>query len=243
MTLIERPTFESEENKEVYQHVERQGAASVEELRNSLGLSDDRFREAIEQLESKGYVERRDGHLELGLDVGTEEDHETRDLTYTIRPARETDLDSLVDTIERVTSKDTYAVGETLADELRYEDTVVRHNSVWSRVFFVATVDEHVVGWSHLDLPQTETLRNTAQLTVGVRDDYRGYGIGARLLEKALDWAEANGYHKVYNSVASTNANAITFLQSQGWTKEAVHEEHFTIGDQQVDEVMLSFTF
>lgn len=243
MTIIERPTFESETHKDIYQHVERQGSASADGVRKTLGLSEEQFQERLADLETKGYVERQNGRIELGLDVGSAESFETRDVTYIVRPAKETDLESLIDTIDAVTSKRTYAIGENLVAELRYEDTVFRHNSVWSRVFFVATEDGFVVGWSHLDLPQTETLKNTAKLTVGVRESYRGYGIGVSLLERALDWAEANGYYKVYNSVARTNGNAITFLEAHDWVREAVREDHFTIGDQQVDEVMLAYTF
>jgi ribosomal protein S18 acetylase RimI-like enzyme len=110
-------------------------------------------------------------------------------------------------------------------------------------VFFVATVDGYVIGWSHLDLPHSDKLRETARLTVGVRKEYRGYGVGKRLLDRALSWAETNGYRKVYNSVARTNMNAVTFLERQGWHREAVRENHFTIDGEPVDEVMLAYTF
>ena len=52
-----------------------------------------------------------------------------------------------------VTSEDTYVVAESLL----YEDCVNRHNTVESRVFFVATDDGDVVGWTHLDLLQVDT--------------------------------------------------------------------------------------
>ena len=194
-------------------------------------------------MERSGYVEERDGPLEVTRDVGAEEEYETAEFTYAVRPARNEDVEALVDTIEAVTSKRTYVVAERLAEELRYDDTVTRHTSVWSRVFFVATVDGDVVGWSHLELPQLEKLRKTARATVGVREDYRGYGIATRLLDRAVDWAESNGYLKVYDNVARTNGNAISFLERHGWDREAVHRTHYTIGHKQVDEVMMAYTF
>lgn len=243
MEVLERPTFGSEAGKRIYQYVERHGTADREAVRNAVDVAEGEFDDHVDRLTSEGYLEERNGDLALALDVGAEEEYDTEDFAYVVRPARDEDFEPLVDTILDVTDKRTYAVAEQLAEELRYEDTVTRHNNVWSRVFFVATVDEYVVGWSHLDLPQVDKLRDTAQATVGVREDYRGYGIGERLLERALVWAEANDYRKVYNSVAETNMNAVTFLESQGWEIEAVREGHFTIGDKPVDEVMLAYTF
>ena len=109
-------------------------------------------------------------------------------------------------------------------------------------MFFVATIDAEVVGWTHLDLPQLDSLAGTAQQTVGVESDYQGRGIGSELLQRGVSWAEANGYRKVYNSLPMTNDRAITFLTDHGWDTEAIRRNHYTIDGEQVDEVMLSTT-
>jgi ribosomal protein S18 acetylase RimI-like enzyme len=243
MPLLERPTFESEDSKEIYQYVERRGTASIDEVQEALDISEETFESEVERLTGEGYLSEEDGQLGLELDIGTEATVETRDFTYSIRPALDEDYEPLVDLIREVTSKRTYVVGENLAEELFYDDTVTRHNSVWSRVFFVATVDDRLVGWTHLDLPQMEKLQHTAQVTVGVRADYRGYNVGANLLDRALEWAESNDYRKVYNSVAATNVNAISFLEDQGWGREGVREDHYTIDGKPIDEVMMAYTF
>lgn len=243
MQILERPTFESEASKQLYQYVERRGTAQTDVVQDALEFPDETFERELDRLIEQGYLEQQDGTLALALDVGTEATYETEDISYTIRPARDEDYELLVDLIREVTAKRTYVIGENLAEELLYEDTVTRHNSVWSRVFFVATVDERLVGWAHLDLPMVEKLRHTAQVTVGVREDYQRYGIGTDLLDRALDWAETNDYRKVYNSVAATNENAITFLKAQGWNQEGVREDHYTIESKPVDEVMMAYTF
>ncbi|MFT4881505.1 MAG: ribosomal protein S18 acetylase RimI-like enzyme, partial [Salinirussus sp.] len=158
-------------------------------------------------------------------------------------PARQEDFEGLVETIRDVTAERTYVVAESVAERLLYEDTVTRHNTVESRVFFVATVDGEVVGWTHLSLPQVDKMQNNAKLTVGVRESCRGNGIGSQLLGRALDWAEANGYQKVYNSVPATNDGALAFLESHGWETEGTRRDHYTIGNQLVDEVMMAYTF
>ena len=101
-------------------------------------------------------------------------------------------------------------------------------------MFFVATVDDDVVGWVHIKHPESEKLSHTAELTVGVLEKYRGYGIGSHLLERGVDWGATQGFEKIYNSVPATNDDAIAFLEAHDWEVEAVR------ADQYVDETMLA---
>jgi ribosomal protein S18 acetylase RimI-like enzyme len=244
METSDRPTFESEAGEEIYRFVERHGTAARHRVREVTSLPPEEFQDALETLQSRGYLEDDGGTLQVALEVGSVEAYTTDDgFEYVVRPARQSDFDGLIDAIRDVTSEETYVVAESIAEQLLYEDAVNRHTTAKSRVFFVATVDGEVVGWSHLDLPQLEKLQSTAQLTVGVRGDVQGNGVGSKLLERALDWAEANGYRKVYNSVPTTNDRAIAFLEHRGWDTEGVRTDHYTIGDEHVDEVMLAYTF
>lgn len=226
----------------MYEYVERHGTAKRHVLFEVVSVSSEEFRTELDRLKAKGYLEEDGGTLSVALDAGTVEEYETGDFEFTIRPARRDDFEGLVDAIRDVTAEETYVVAESIAEQLLYEDTVTRHNTVESRLFYVATVDGSVVGWTHLDLPQVHRIRETAQQTVGVRAAHRGYGIGSKLLQRGLDWAEANGYRKVYNSVPVTNEHAISFLAAHGWDTEAIREEHYTIEDEYVDEVMMAYT-
>lgn len=241
MEAVERPTFESEVNKRLYEYVERHGTAKRHVLREVGSVPSDEFRTTLERLKSKGYLEEKGGTLRVALDVGAVEEYETDDVAFTIRPGRQKDFQGLVDTIRDVTAEETYVVAEGIAEQLLYEETVSRHNVVESRVFFVATVDDDVIGWTHLDLPHLHELQETAQQTVGVRADYRGHGIGSQLLQRGVDWARANGYRKVNNSVPATNDRALEFLANHGWDTEAIRRNHYTIGDGHVDEVMMAY--
>jgi len=97
-------------------------------------------------------------------------------------------------------------------------------------MFFVATVGTDVVGWVHVAGSELEKLEHTAELTVGVIETYRGHGIGSHLLERGLAWAGSRGYEKMYNSVPSSNEEAVEFLKTNGWEIEAVREDHYKLG-------------
>jgi len=95
--------------------------------------------------------------------------------------------------MREVAEEDAYLMAETVVDLLDHEEVVFRENDVESRIFFVATIDDEVVGWAHLQSPNFEKLSHTAELTMGVKDEYWGHGIGSRLMERGLDWARSNG--------------------------------------------------
>jgi len=109
-------------------------------------------------------------------------------------------------------------------------------------VFFVATVDGEVVGWVHIDVNETEKLHHTAELTVGVLDEYRGKTIGSELLDRGVGWASNHGIEKIYNSLPATNERGIEFLEDHGWETEAVRANHYKFDDDYVDEVMMATT-
>jgi N-acetylglutamate synthase-like GNAT family acetyltransferase len=243
MQTLERPSFQTEASRQIYQYVERHGTAARHQTRRVLDVPAEQFASELEWLIQKGYLEDDGGTLRIGLSAGSVEEHVGDDLQYTIRPARQEDFDGLVETIRDVTEEDTYVVAESIAERLLYEDVVTRHNTVESRVFFVATHDSEVVGWTHLTLPQMDKLRAAAKLTVGVRKAYREHGVGSHLMERGLDWAEANGHEKVYNSVPATNDRALSFLDEHGWETEGTRRDHYEIDGKLVDEVMMAFTF
>ncbi|MDQ2049195.1 GNAT family N-acetyltransferase [Natronolimnohabitans sp. A-GB9] len=240
MGVTERPTFSSEASRQIYEYVERHGTVKRHRLLDLLSLPAEEFQSHLESLKADGYLEEDGGTLQIALEFGAITEYETDGLEFIIRPGRQADFDGLIDTIRDVTAEETYVVAETIAEELLYEDTVSRHNTVKSRMFFVATVDGDVVGWTHLDLPQVDQLQGTAQQTVGVREEYRGHGIGSKLLDRGIEWAEANGFRKVYNSVPITNDRALEFLTEHGWDTEAIRRNHYEIDGDCVDEVMMA---
>jgi len=240
MQSLERPSFRSEAAKHIYQYVERHGTAVRHQARSVLDQPAETFSAELDWLLKKGYLDEDGGTLRVGVNAGSIEEHVSGDRSYTIRPARQEDFEGLLDTIRDVTAEDTYVVAESVAERLLYDEAVTRHNTVESRVFFVATDDGDVIGWAHLDLPQVEKLARAAQLTVGVRSACRREGVGSHLLERAVDWTNANGYQKLYNSVPATNDEALSFLESHGWHTEGIRRDHYTVDDEPVDEVMMA---
>jgi GNAT superfamily N-acetyltransferase len=233
--------FSHRDRKDIYQYVERYGTVDYEDARRALNMSPEAFGHHVAVLRRDGIVTRAAGdELQVAFEDDTEETYVDEGLEVTIRQAREEDLTGLVGAIREALSDQTYIEAESIADVVESENVLLRHNEIHSRVFFVATVHGDVVGWVHLNAPEIEKLGHTAELTIGVIDEYRGHGIGTKLLDRAVDWTLDNGFEKLYNSVPSTNDDAIAFLEHRGWDTEAVRTDHYKIGDDYVDEVMMA---
>ncbi|GAB7009479.1 GNAT family N-acetyltransferase [Halorubrum trueperi] len=241
MELAQRVSIENRDRKDIYEYVERRGSVPAETVRRELGFDEEAFGHHLAVLRRDEYVRQLDDDdLEIAFDTDTGTVHEQEGSRFTIRTARQADLSGLVGIIRQVAKDGSYIEAETVADLIDYEEILLRNNSAESRMFFVATVEDQVVGWVHLDLPETEKLRHTAKLTVGVLDEYRGRGIGGTLLKKGSTWAGENDFEKLYNSIPATNEEARSFLEAHGWHTEAIREDHYRIDGEYVDEVMMA---
>lgn len=66
---------------------------------------------------------------------------------------------------------------------------------------------------------------------IAVAPECRRMGIAARLLQTLARHAYANGCHKIYGLVQTTNSPALRFLQRLGYRNEAVLARHWRGGD------------
>ena len=241
MELTEKLSFDHGDRKDIYDYVERHGAATESEICRALGMDRTAFGHHVTILRRDGYVRKDEDRYEVAFSMEDAEEHHVDDVEFTIRAAGQMDLTGLIGVMRQVAEDGSYIEAETVANLIDYEEVVLRHNELQARMVFVATVEDEVVGWVHMDLPEADKLGHTAVLTVGVLTNYRRDGIGTALLERGLDWARDHGFEKVYNSVPATNEAAISFLEAHGWETEAVRRDHYKIADAYVDEVMLAY--
>ncbi len=256
--------FEDAIQERIYHHVERNGSATVEEVRDDVRIDSpsgskparsgttepqvrippEEFHESVAALVDSGHLVQDEGELHLALDDEVET-YEESDLSYSIRQAHQFDWTGIETAIHEVADEGASISAQRVAADIGNEGALLRHNDRRSRLFYVATVDDgenegEIAGWVHLDAPELDQLRHTAELTVGVRGPFREHGIGGRLLERAMNWAHETGYNKVYQSLPATNETAIELLEEYGWETEAVRADHYLVGDEFVDEVMMA---
>ncbi|GAB3689879.1 GNAT family N-acetyltransferase [Salinarchaeum chitinilyticum] len=243
MTLRRPLEFDHDDRKALYEYVEEHGAVDPDDAQaDCLPHDPGGFRHHVAILRRNGHLERTpDGQLQVAIDTDeVAEEFDREEVSFRVRPARQADLTGIVGAMRQVVEDGSYIVAETVAQEVDHDQALLRHNEIESRMFFVATVDDEVVGWVHLRSPELAKLAHTAELTVGVLEEYRDNGIGSHLLQRGLEWAASRGFEKVYQSLPATNEEAIAFLEGHGWSIEAVREDHYVIEGAYVDETMLA---
>ena len=233
-------TLERKNRRDIYEYVKQVGQVEYDRAREELGFDPTSFGHHVTILKRDGLLREEEGELIAGFEGGAEEEFAENELSFAIRPARQSDLSGLVGVIRDAVDGGRDVVAENIADILDHQQVLYPYQEVQSRVFFVAIVDGDVVGWANITHPELEKLSHTAELTVGVLSEYRRHGIGSQLLKRGLEWAGTEGYERIYNSLPSTNEEAIAFLEHHDWEVEAVREGHYRIDDEPVDELMLA---
>jgi RimJ/RimL family protein N-acetyltransferase len=87
---------------------------------------------------------------------------------------------------------------------------------------FVAVANGEVVGWCDVQRHPFPAHYHRGTLGTGVVPEYRGRGIGARLLDQTLKQALATGFVRIELSVRADNLRAIRLYEKLGFIREGL---------------------
>lgn len=105
----------------------------------------------------------------------------------------------------------------------------------------VAEHDGKVVGWLLFQGQKRKRLSHTGSFGVMINQDFRGMGIGRKLITALLDWAVKNPHiEKVSLGAFSTNHRAIALYKSLGFVEEGRKVKEFKMSDNEyVDDILM----
>jgi RimJ/RimL family protein N-acetyltransferase len=87
--------------------------------------------------------------------------------------------------------------------------------------------------------PQQPRLRHRAEIGLTVRATHWGQGVGRRMVESAIAFAEAHGLHKLNLRVRADNRRAIRLYQSLGFSKEGLSPRALCIKGRFYSEILM----
>jgi len=105
---------------------------------------------------------------------------------------------------------------------------------------FVALDGERVVGWADVLPSWGQAVAHCGRLGMGVLPEYRGRGIGRRLLLACVAKAQARGATRIELDVRADNAPAIRLYESAGFTLEARKRRAMRFGGVYHDALQMS---
>lgn len=120
-----------------------------------------------------------------------------------------------------VVAREKRYLAQVQAMPLERIEAFVREGVVNDAVQFVALDGQRVVGWADIFAAWQPTVSHVGSLGMGVHPDYRGRGIGRRLLARCIDKAWSKGMTRIDLEVRADNVAAIALYERMGFTHEA----------------------
>jgi RimJ/RimL family protein N-acetyltransferase len=110
----------------------------------------------------------------------------------------------------------------------------------WVAVDSARSVHNGVVGWCDILPDEREGFRHVGRLGMGVHPDYRGRGIGPRLVASALSAARPLGLERVDLEVFASNVAAIRLYERLGFVHEGVRRRVRKLDGYYEDNLFMS---
>jgi L-amino acid N-acyltransferase YncA len=106
---------------------------------------------------------------------------------------------------------------------------------------FVAEIDGRIVGFQVVEpfVAYTTTMDHVAQLGTYVLAEHRSQGIGRRLAEETLDFAQAQGYKKAVIYVLAHNEAGLAYYSALGFARCGTLVRQTKIDGAYYDEVVM----
>lgn len=110
-----------------------------------------------------------------------------------------------------------------------------RNNLAQGHPHFVALLCGEVVGWCDVLPVFGEARRHVGQLGIGLVRRARHQGLGARLMQAAIEAAWAKGLERIELTVRADNTNARALYERMGFRHEGLQRGAFQVDGQALD--------
>jgi ribosomal protein S18 acetylase RimI-like enzyme len=107
----------------------------------------------------------------------------------------------------------------------------------------VALDGDRVIGWCDVTPPDRPIMQHLGVLGMGLLPQWRGQGLGRRLMQEALDASHAFGFARVELNVRDDNSRAIALYRRLGFVVEGTKRRAILVDDTYHNLVMMALLF
>jgi ribosomal protein S18 acetylase RimI-like enzyme len=118
-------------------------------------------------------------------------------------------------------------------------DFILRQNKTGGPAFVALKVGE-VIGWCDIRRQALPAFAHRGSVGMGVVAQWRGRGIGSRLLNAAIEDGFRRGLVRVELEVRADNARAIALYERIGFVREGIVHNAFSIDGQYFDAIAMA---
>jgi len=160
-------------------------------------------------------------------------------MTIEVRPIREEDIESFRTAVD-VVARERKHIARLEAPPLEQVRVYILRSIEKGYPQFVAVADRQVVGWCNIPPMTREVTAHVGDLFMGLRPEWRGQGVGERLLREALGAADAFGYLRIELGVFDSNARAAALYRKAGFVQEGIKRRAVLIDGVFHDEIIMA---
>lgn len=142
-------------------------------------------------------------------------------MSIVIRPIQQDDFEAFNRVVDSV-AKEGLWLARLAAPPLAASHTFIAENIAKGWPHFVALDGKKMIGRCDIVGETRETQAHGATLGMGLLKDYRGQGIGRRLIEAAIAAAWAAGFKRIQLTVNADNAAGIALYRKVGFEAEGL---------------------
>jgi len=163
-------------------------------------------------------------------------------MTWQVLPIAEEHIVGFHSSLDRVARERRY-LAFLEAPPLPETEAFVRKNIAQHNPQFVAVEANTVVGWCDITPMERVVFAHCGSLGMGVIPEYRGKGIGRRLIEVTLNAARAKGLARIDLQVREDNIPALSLYQRFGFVIEGVKRQAFCVDGSYFNLVSMALLF
>ena len=123
------------------------------------------------------------------------------------------------------------------------ERFIRRFKSNKKNLMLIAEHDGKIVGNASIERNRTPRYSHGAELSIALRREFWGQGIGTRLMELLIEFAKKSGVEILYLEVRCDNERAIKLYRKFGFSTIGVYKNFFKIGENYYDAELMMLEF
>ncbi len=157
-----------------------------------------------------------------------------------IRPANPDDSCAILNTVRSNAMERSYVLMEQYGKDIAAEKEYISGLDSKSNLLIVAAAASDLVGCLaalQADAGMRPETRHIVHLGLHLSEPFRGLGIGPKLLEYSIEWADAMGFKKLQANIFTTNRRSLSLFHKAGFVEEGVRQNR--IGSHFVNEVLM----
>ncbi len=157
-------------------------------------------------------------------------------LSYVIRSALPGDAAALSDIRLQIDGETEYMDrerGEGFIDPAGFEEIIRTDSEEARNLFLVAEAEGRLLGFCRCQGSALKRLSHQVEFGICILKEFWGYGVGRKLLQETISWADAAGVEKIGLHVLETNTTAIRLYETFGFEQEGLLRRDKRLSDGQ----------